>query len=189
MQLFVDFLPILSFFVAFKFADVFVATGVMLVVLVLVVAYQWIAHRKVGPMLLVSAGIGLVFGGLTLWLRDQTFVQWKPTVVYWLLAAGLLGGSFFSDKPVVQRLLDSTLPLPPEAWRTLNTIWAVGFIVIGAINLYVVYNYELDTWVNFKVYGLTGLTLVFGLAQSFWLVRKLPPEEIEKATGGQGESK
>ncbi|HTE42126.1 MAG TPA: septation protein IspZ, partial [Steroidobacteraceae bacterium] len=107
-----------------------------------------------------------------------------------LLAAGLLGGGLFSDKPVVQRLLDSTLPLSPDAWRTLNTIWAVGFILIGAINLYVVYNFDLETWVDFKVYGLTGLTLLFGLAQSFWLVRKLPPEEIEKATvDSKGENK
>src|SRR4051812_42191185 len=116
MQLFIDFLPILSFFVAYKFADVFVATAVMLAVLVGVVAFQWIKHRKVGPMLLISAGIGLIFGGLTLWLHDQTFVQWKPTVVYWLIALMLSVGNLFSDKPLIQRLLDPTLPLPPDAW-------------------------------------------------------------------------
>jgi len=176
MQLLIEFLPILSFFVAYKFSDVYVATGVMLVVLLVVVAIQWIKHRKVGPLLLVSAGIGLVFGGLTIWLRDQTFVQWKPTVVYWLLSLALVSGSLFTDKPIIQRLLDSTLPLPADAWRTLNTIWATGFALIGAVNLYVVYHYDLDTWVNFKAYGLTGLTLVFALGQGFWMANKLPAD-------------
>jgi intracellular septation protein len=176
MQLLIEFLPILSFFIAYKFSDVFVATAVMLVVLLAVVAWQWFKHRKVGPMLLVSAGIGLIFGGLTLWLHDQTFVQWKPTVVYWLLALMLVGGRFFSDKPIIQRLLDATLPLSADAWRTLNSIWAIGFTIIGAINLYVVYHFSLNAWVNFKAYGLTALTLVFALLQGFWLANKLPQD-------------
>lgn len=176
MQLLIEFLPILSFFVAYKFSDVFVATAVMLAMLVIVVAAQWFTHRKVGPMLLVSAGIGLIFGGLTLWLHDQTFVQWKPTVVYWFLALMLIGGRLFSDKPLIQRMLDTTLPLSPGAWRTLNSMWAVGFTLIGAINLYVVYHFSLDTWVNFKAYGLTGLTIVFALVQGVWLATKLPPD-------------
>jgi intracellular septation protein len=176
MQLLIEFLPILSFFVAYKFSDVYVATGVMLVVLLLVVAWQWFKHGKVGPMLLVSAGIGLIFGGLTIWLHDQTFVQLKPTVVYWLLALVLLGGRLFSDKPLVQRVMDTALQLPEAAWRTLNTIWALTFIVIGAINLFVMYRYDLDTWVNFKAYGLTGLTILFALGQGIWLATKLPPE-------------
>jgi intracellular septation protein len=183
MQLLIEFLPILSFFVAFKFSDVFVATGVMLAMLVAVVAFQWLKHRKVGPMLLVSAGIGLIFGGLTIWLHDQTFVQWKPTVVYWLLALALIGGRLFSDKPLIQRMLDTTLPLTPDAWRTLNTIWAIGFAVIGAINLYVVYHYSLDTWVNFKAYGLTGLTLAFAIVQAVWLSTKLPQDTADGADG------
>ena len=176
MQFLIEFLPILSFFVAFKFWGVFVATAVMLAMLLAVVAYQWLRHRKVGPMLLVSAGIGLIFGGLTLWLHDQTFVQWKPTVVYWLLAAALLAGGWFTDKPLVQKMMDASLQLPDAAWRTLNTIWAVGFIAIGAVNLYVVYHFSLDTWVDFKAYGLTALTLVFALGQGVWLAGKLPSE-------------
>jgi intracellular septation protein len=176
MQLLIEFLPILSFFVAYKFGGVYVATGVMLVMLLIVVAYQWFKHRKVGPMLLVSAGIGLVFGGLTIWLHDQIFVQLKPTAVYWLLALALICGRLFSDKPIIQRLMDSALPLPEDAWRTLNTIWAVGFIAIGAINLYVMYHFDMDTWVNFKLYGLTGLMVLFALGQGIWLATKLPPE-------------
>jgi len=181
MQLLIDFLPIISFFVAYKFSNVYVATGIMLVVLVLTVAYQWLKHRKVGPMLIVSAGIGLIFGGLTLWLRDQTFVQWKPTVVYWLLSLGLLVGTWLTDKPVVQRLLDSTLPLPADAWRTLNNLWIVAFAIIGAINLYVVYHFDLDTWVDFKFYGLTGLTVLFAIVQGVWMAGKLPPEPEDQA--------
>jgi len=176
MQLLIEFLPILSFFVAYKFAGVYVATGVMLGMLLIVVAFQWLKHRKVGPMLLVSAGIGLVFGGLTIWLHDQTFVQLKPTAVYWLLALALLGGRLFSEKPIIQRLMDSALPLPEDAWRTLNTIWAAAFLVIGAINLYVMYHYDLDTWVNFKAYGLTGLMILFAIGQAVWLATKLPDD-------------
>jgi intracellular septation protein len=176
MQLLIEFLPILSFFVAYKFAGVYIATGVMLGALLLVVAFQWFKHRRIGPMLLVSAGIGLVFGSLTIWLHDQTFVQLKPTAVYWLLALVLICGRLFSNKPLVQRLMDSALELPEAAWQTLNTIWAMAFILIGAINLYVMYHYDLDTWVNFKAYGLTGLMVLFALGQAIWLASKLPPE-------------
>jgi intracellular septation protein len=185
MQLLIEFLPILSFFVAYKFAGVYVATGVMLGMLLIVVAFQWFKHRKVGPMLLVSAGIGLVFGGLTIWLHDQTFVQLKPTAVYWLLALALISGRLFSDKPIIQRLMDSALPLPEEAWRTLNTVWAIAFIAIGAVNLYVMYHYDLDTWVNFKAYGLTGLMVVFALGQGIWLATKLPQDTDTEAVQQQ----
>jgi intracellular septation protein len=185
MQLLIEFLPILSFFVAYKFAGVYVATGVMLGMLLIVVAFQWFKHRKVGPMLLVSAGIGLVFGGLTIWLHDQTFVQLKPTAVYWLLALALISGRLFSDKPIIQRLMDSALPLPEEAWRTLNTVWAIAFIAIGAVNLYVMYHYDLDTWVNFKAYGLTGLMVVFALGQGIWLATKLPQDTDTEAVQPQ----
>jgi intracellular septation protein len=176
MHLLIEFLPILSFFIAYKFGGVYVATGVMLVMLLVVVAYQWFKHRKVGPMLLVSAGIGLVFGGLMIWLQNPIYVQLKPTAVYWVLAIALMGGRLFSDKPIIQRLMDSALPLPEDAWRTLNTIWAIGFIAIGAINLYVMYHYNYDTWVNFKLYGLTGLMVLFALGQGIWLATKLPQE-------------
>ena len=177
MQLLLDFLPILSFFVAYKFSDVYVATGVMMGVLLLVVAFQWIRHRKIGPMLIVSAAVGLIFGGLTIWLHDQTFVQWKPTVVYWLMAGALLAGGIFTKKPTIQYLMDTALQLPDAVWRTMNTVWAIGFAVIGAINLAVMYSVDFDTWVNFKAFGLTALTLVFAVGQSFWLANKLPPEE------------
>jgi intracellular septation protein len=177
MQFFIEFLPILSFFAAYKFTDdPFVATGVMIGMLLVVVAFQLFKYRKVGPMLLVSAGIGILFGGLTIYFHEQIFVQWKPTVVYWVLAGALLSGRLFSKKPIVQHMMGPALPLDDAAWRTLNNVWAVAFTVIGVVNLYVVYHFDFNTWTNFKFYGLTGLMLVFALGQGVWLASKLPPE-------------
>jgi intracellular septation protein len=136
-------------------------------------------------MLLVSAGMALIFGGLTIWLHDQTFVQLKPTAVYWLLALALISGRLFSDKPIIQRLMDSALELPEDAWRMLNTIWTVAFIAIGGINLYVMYHFDFDTWVNFKAFGLTGLMVIFALGQGIWLATKLPQDTDTEAVQQQ----
>ena len=174
MQLLFDFFPLIAFFIAFKFAGIFIATGVIIVAVLLQVALQWTLHRKVSSMALTSAALVLVFGGLTLWIHDEAFIKWKVTVVNWLFAAGFLISQFVGEKPMIQRLLDASVTLERPLWLRLNTVWALFFLVLGAINLYVMYNFSTDVWAKFKVFGVLGLTLVFALVQGVWLASKMP---------------
>jgi intracellular septation protein len=180
MKLLVDFFPIVLFFAAYKMADIYMATLAAIVGAILQVGYTWFRTRKVETMHLISLVLILVFGGATWFLRDPTFIKWKPTVLNWLFAAVFLGSQFIGQQPVIQRMLNAQLELPTEVWRRLNLAWSTFFIVIGAVNIYVAYHYEESTWVNFKLFGMLGLTVLFVLLQSFYLARHLPdasPEE------------
>jgi intracellular septation protein len=172
MQLLIDLLPVIAFFVAYKPADIYVATGVLIVGVLAQTAVSWIRHRKVSAMLLTSAVLVLVFGGLTLAIHDATFIKWKPTIVNWLFAGAFLASQFFSKQTIVQRMMGENVTLDAPSWRRLNLMWVAFFIVAGALNLYVAYRYDEATWVNFKLFGLMGLTLVFALAQGLWIARR-----------------
>jgi intracellular septation protein len=179
MQLLFDFFPLIAFFVAYKFAGIFVATGVIIAAVIVQTAIQWFRHRKVSTMSLVSAALVLVFGGLTLWIHDEAFIKWKVTVVYWLFAAGFLVSQFVGERPMIQRMLDGNITLERPLWLRLNMIWAVFFLALGALNIYVMHSFSTDTWAKFKVFGVIGLTLVFTVLQGIWLATKLPPEETK----------
>jgi len=174
MQLLFDFLPVIAFFVAYKLADIYVATLVIIVATVAQVSIHWLRTRRVNPMHLVSAGLVLVFGGLTLAIRDAAFIMWKPTIVNWLFAAAFFASQWrwFGGQPLVQRLMSSTdaqLGLSPARWRRLNAMWVAFFLVMGAVNVVVFRNFDEATWVNFKLFGMLGLTLAFIVVQGFWI--------------------
>jgi intracellular septation protein len=180
MKLLVDFFPIVLFFAAYKLADIYVATLAAIVGAVIQVGYTWIRTRKVETMHLVSLVLILVFGGATWFLRDPTFIKWKPTVLNWLFGLVFLGSQFVGAQPVIQRMLSAQIELPELIWRRLNLAWVTFFLLIGAVNLYVAYRFEESVWVNFKLFGMLGLTVVFVLLQSFYLSRHMPqpsPEE------------
>jgi len=184
MQLLFDFLPIIAFFVAYKLADIYVATLVLIVAVVLQSAVQWLRKRKLNTMHLVSAGLVLVFGGLTLAIHDKQFIMWKPTIVNWLFAAGFLASQIkvFGGKPLVQRLMSSAeagIDLSDSAWRHLNLMWVAYFLLLGIANLYVFRNFDEDTWVNFKLFGMLGLTLVFIVIQGMWVASRTQQGEKE----------
>jgi intracellular septation protein len=172
MQFLVDLLPVIAFFIAYKLADIYVATGVLIVGVLIQTAASWIRHRKVSPMLLTSAVLVLVFGGLTLLIHDPVFIKWKPSIVNWLFAGAFLLSQFFYRPSIVQRLMGENVTLDEVSWKRLNFAWVGFFVVAGALNLYVAYTYDEATWVNFKLFGLMGLTLVFALAQGVWIARK-----------------
>jgi intracellular septation protein len=180
MQLVFDFFPVVAFFIAFKLYGIFVATAVIIVAAVLQIAFHWLWKRSFNRMHVASAVLILVFGAITLTLRNELFIQWKPTVLYWLFAAIFLASQYFGEKPIVQRMMHEVVELEPARWRRLNMTWVAFFAVLGAINLYVVYHYDENTWVNFKLFGLLGLTLAFVLLQGIWLALKA------KAEPGQG---
>ena len=172
MQFLIDLLPVIAFFVAYKAAGIYVATGVLIAGVLIQTAVSWIRHRKVSPMLLTSAVLVLVFGGLTLLIHDATFIMWKPSIVNWLFAAAFIVSHFMRGPTIIQRMLGENVTLEAADWRRLNMMWIGFFAVAGALNLYVAYNYDEATWVNFKLFGLMGLTFVFALLQGVWIARK-----------------
>lgn len=186
MQLLFDFLPVIAFFVAYKLADIYVATLVIIVATVIQVSIHWLRTRRLNPMHLVSTGLIMIFGGLTLVIRDTSFIMWKPTVVNWLFAAAFLVSLWrrFGDRPLIQRLMSATdaeFSLSPPLWRRLNWMWIGFFILMGAANLAVFHYFDEATWVDFKLFGMLGLTLVFIVAQGFWIAAQSRPDG--KSTG------
>ena len=181
MQLLFDFLPVIAFFVAYKLADIYVATLVIIVAVILQVSIHWIRTRRVNPMHVVSAGLVLVFGGLTLAMRNTAFIMWKPTIVNWLFAAAFIIShlKMFGGRPLAQRLMTSTaaqLNLTPALWRRLNLMWIAFFLLMGAANLAVFQYFDEATWVNFKLFGMLGLTFVFFIVQGYWIATHAPDD-------------
>jgi intracellular septation protein len=172
MKLLIDFLPVLAFFIAYKAFDIYVATSVLIVAFTAQFLFDWGRNGKINKMHLISLVLVLVFGGITLFLRDEKFIQWKPTVVNWLFAAAFVLAPVFTKKTLIQRLMEKTVELAPGLWAQLNSMWVLFFLLSGATNLYVVYNYDEETWVNFKLFGMLGLTFIFILLQGVWLSRK-----------------
>ena len=171
MKFLFDLFPVILFFIAFKLADIYVATGVAIAASIVLVAWLKLRGRKVDTMLWASLAIIVVFGGATLLLHDETFIKWKPTILYWLFAVALAGGEIFFRRNLIRTLLGEQLQLPDHAWRTLNRSWTAFFAFMGAANIYVAYNFSTDDWVNFKLFGGIGLMLLFMLAQGMFLAK------------------
>jgi intracellular septation protein len=176
MQPLLDLAPLLVFLVAYYLEGFYVATGALMVAMVVLVAVDWLWHRRVSTMHAVSTALVLVFGTATLLLHDQRFIQWKPTVFFWLIAAALIVNRWVGRQLIVERLLAPVLgadrSLPRELWLRVNTWWAAFYASIGVANLAVAWNMSERFWVNFKVFGLTALTLAFMFAQIPWLLRQ-----------------
>ena len=171
MKLLFDFFPILLFFLAYKFFDIYVATGVAIAATLVQVAISWFRTRKVATMQLVTLAIIIVFGGLTLYLHDEQFIKWKPTVINWLFGGVFLVSQIFGHQTAIERMLGANLTLPQSVWRRLNLGWVIFFLSLGGANLYVMSHFDRDTWVNFKLFGMLGLTVVFVVLQSLYLSR------------------
>ncbi|MCK5716743.1 MAG: septation protein A [Thiomargarita sp.] len=177
MKLLFDFLPILLFFVAYKVYDIYVATAVIIVASAVQVVLFWLKYRRVEKMHLVTLVLVLVLGGATLYFHNATFIYWKPTLVNWAFGLAFLGSQFIGKKNFLQRMLGEQVVLTSQkAWTNLNYAWVAFFISMGTINLYVAFNFDENTWVNFKLFGMMGLTLLFIIAQSFYLSQHIVPD-------------
>ncbi len=208
MKLLLDFLPILLFFGTFKYTEShkewaaafatehlgwMVAGGtvglteapVMLATVVVVIAslaqVAWLKARgkKVDLMLWISLGLVVVLGGATVWFHNETFIKWKPSVLYWAMGASFWVSQTFFHKNLLQTLIGDQLDLPRSVWQRLNFAWIAFFALMGLLNLYVAYSFSTSAWVNFKLFGGMGLMLVFTLAQGVYLSRHIKPEAAE----------
>jgi len=177
MKFLTDFFPIILFFIAYKWQGIYLATGVAIAASFLQVSFFWLKNRRFDNSQLITFFIILIFGGATLYLQDETFIKWKPTIINWLFAIACLLSQFIGKSPLIKRMMSGGLNLADEIWAKLNTIWAAFFCLQGSLNLYVIYNFDTDTWVNFKLFGMLGLTLAFIIAQGFYLMKHIEPAE------------
>ena len=177
MKSLVDLFPIVLFFVAFKLAGIYVATGVAILATLVQIGWLHVRHGKVEPMQWISLVVIVFFGGATLVFHDETFIKWKPSILYWLMGAVLAGGMWVLKKNFIQSLMGAQLSLPDHVWRQLVWAWALFFAAMGVINWWVAFHFDTDTWVNYKLFGSMGLMLVFVLAQGLYLSRHMQTPE------------
>jgi intracellular septation protein len=170
MKFLFDLFPVILFFAAFQLWDIYVATAVAIAASVTQIGWLALRRRRIDPMLWASLGIIVVFGGLTLLLRDKTFIQWKPTVLYWLFGA-VLAGAALARRNLIRSLLSEQMSLPDAVWTRLNWSWVAFFALMGVLNLYVAFNFSEKIWASFKLFGGIGLMLLFVLAQSAFLAK------------------
>lgn len=169
MKFLFDLFPVILFFIAYKFADIYVATGVAIGATCAQIGWVKFRHGTVDKMLWVSLGLITVFGGMTLLFHDPTFIKWKPTMLYWLFAVVLPTSALLFRKNLIRAMLEKQMPLPERVWGKLNLAWAGFFACMGVLNLYVAYNFSESDWVNFKLFGGMGLMLAFVVAQGLML--------------------
>jgi intracellular septation protein len=179
MQLLFDFFPIIVFFVVFKLYGMYAATAAIMVAMAIQIAVQWYRKRTVSKMLLISGALVGVFGSMTLILRNPIFIQWKPTIVNACFALAFLGSQFFGKETITEKLMGQAVQLPKRVWTQLNLIWVANFIVLASANIYVVYNYSEEFWVDFKVFGTLGLTLITAVGQAVWIAMNFSDEQTE----------
>jgi intracellular septation protein len=190
MKFLFDLFPVILFFVAYKAYDIFVATAVAIAASAVQVGLYWMKHRSFEKMHLVTLGLITVLGGATLLLQDATFIKWKVTVVNWAFALAFIGSFYIGDRPLAQRMMGGSVNLPQVVWNRLNWSWALFFNIVGLINIYVAFYYglELDEssreeiWVNFKLFGVMGLTFAFVIAQAFYMTRHMEEESEQPSS-------
>ncbi|MBK7423693.1 MAG: septation protein A [Propionivibrio sp.] len=179
MKFFFDIFPVILFFIAFKLGDIFIATGVAIAATFAQIGWVWFKHRKVDTMLWASLGIITVFGGLTLIFHDETFIKWKPTILYWAFAVAMLIGTLLFRKNLIRTLLAEQMKLPESVWNKVNWSWIGFFVFMGFANLAVAFAFNLSTddWVNFKLFGGMGLMFVFVIIQGLILSKYIEEEK------------
>ena len=185
MKFLFDLFPVILFFVTFKLYDIFVATAVAITASILQIIWVWLRHHQIDKMMWINLMIIIVFGGATLALQDETFIKWKPTVLYWFFAIILLVSDVAFKKNLIRAMMEKQMALPLPIWKKLNTSWVIFFATMGLINLYVAFNFPVDTWVTFKLFGSTGLMLVFIVGQILALGKHLKENSTELTVDSQ----
>jgi intracellular septation protein len=177
MKFLFDLFPIILFFIAFKFGDIYTATIVAMVATIGQILWVYYRHRKIDAMQWVSLVMILVFGSLTIFLHDKTFIQLKPTALYWLFSGALFISAQFFQKNWIQVLMGKQITLKESSsksvWHQVNMAWAAFFFLMGILNLYIAFEFSEEIWVNFKLFGSTALLVIFVILQGMWLSRHM----------------
>ena len=192
MSTLIEYLPLILFFVAYKFADIYWASGILIVASLAQMAYSYFVHKSLSKRHWIFFAIALVLGTMTILFRDEHFIQWKATAIYALLAVSLLVSRVLFKKNLTKKSLQALLEsaaqksegeqaqqfdVPESLWEKLNVFWIVLFAAIAALNIYVAYHFSLDTWVNFKVFGLMGITFAAIIITIVSIYRYFPEEQ------------
>jgi intracellular septation protein len=178
MKFLFDLFPLICFFAAYMLADIFVATAAVIVATVAQVGWLRLRKRPIDPMLWMTLAIVLVFGGLTLYLNDNRFILWKPTILYWMFSAVLTVSALFLRKNLIKTMYaKAELHLPDFIWARLNWSWSIFFALLGVANLYVAFSYSEPTWVKVKTFGFTSAMILFIIGQFLVISRYLPEEK------------
>ena len=188
MKFLFDFFPLLAFFVAFYLPDdreqgIYLATMTIMVATFIQITAYWLLYRKFEKMHLITFAVVLVFGALTIYLKDERFIKWKPTIVNWCFALAFIGSHFIGDQTLFQRIInmgENRLVLPAGVWRRLNISWACFFVFLGLVNLYVAYSFSTEFWVNFKAWGMTLINIIFLAGVFVYLYRYIRQAEEAK---------
>ena len=170
-KLLFDFFPIVIFFVVYKMYDIYIATIALIIASAVQLTYEIIFYRKFSMIHLVTFILVLILGGATVYFHNETLIKWKVTIVNWLFGIILILSNIFMQKPIIQCLMEENIELPIKLWKRLNNIWGIFFLFLGAINIFVAYTFSTDTWVNFKLFGIMGIILVFVIVQGAFLTK------------------
>ena len=211
-----DFFPVVLFFIAYKFFGdippqliefanglpfvsidanepkdaIYFATLTIIVATIIQNIGHWFAFKKLEKMHLISLAILLAFGSLTLAFKDPLFIKWKVSIFNWVFATVIIGSQFIGEKPLIERMMSHALEVPKNIWKQVNFSWGLFFAIVGFVNIYVAYNYSEETWVDFKLFGVLGMTIVFMIAQGIYLAKHAEPieEDADKASNGEKEN-
>ena len=203
MKFFFDFFPIVLFFIAYKlFGDmpvqlieranalpfvsidqnepkdaIYFATVVIIISTIVQNIGHWLTYKRLEKMHLISLGILLIFGSMTLGFKDPLFIKWKVSIFNWVFAAVIIGSMYIGEKPLIERMMSHAIHAPKFIWKRINISWGIFFALVGLVNIYVAYTYSEEAWVNFKLFGMLGLTFVFMIAQGIYLAKHATPIE------------
>lgn len=179
MKFLFDLFPVILFFIVYKFFGIYAATATAIAATIVQIGWVKFRHGKVDNTLIASGLIIVVFGGATLLLHDESFIKWKPTVLYWLFAVGIIVANLAFKKNLIRSMMEKQISMPEAVWQKLNLAWALFFAVLGCINLYVAFNFSTDIWVDFKLFGTMGLMLAFVIGQTLVLNKYIAEKDAD----------
>lgn len=185
MKVLFDFFPVIAFFIAYYLPEdraqaIYLATAVAIVAAAIQITAYWLVKKRVEKMHIITFLVILFLGGATLLLQDKRYFMWKPTAVNWLFALVFIGSEFIGRKNMIQRMMDHAISVPAQVWKILNRSWTGFFLLMGGLNLYVAYTFSEQFWVNFKLFGMLGLTLIFAVGQAVYMSRYISEGEERK---------
>jgi len=188
MKQLLEFIPLVIFFIVYKMVDIYAATAALMVSMTITFIYSYYKNgKKAEKMQIITLAMILIFGSLTLILHDDAFIKWKVTLVYAVFAIGLLVTQFIFKKPAIKQMLGKEIELPDNIWNNLNLAWAIFFAILGAVNIYVAFYMSQEIWVNFKVFGLLAVTLLFTVLSGIYLYKHMPEDTKNKTIDKQSE--